>query len=146
MKYDKAREYLLRYNIRPSTQRLAIVEYLLGTTSHPTADAIFTAVHPAIPTLSRTTVYSTVSMLADRGVILALDLDPDQMHYDGDITPHAHLLCTRCGHIDDVWFRGEGVQSLLDAAPVPEGASVTDIQLSYKGLCASCRKLEEKGK
>ncbi|MDR2891318.1 MAG: transcriptional repressor [Alistipes sp.] len=142
--YKKAREHLLKYNIRPSLQRLAIVEYLLSVKSHPTADTIYSAIHTDIPTLSRTTVYTTVSMLAGRGVILALDLDPEQMHYDGDITPHAHFLCTRCGHIYDIWFNGDGWGPLLAAAPMPQGASVSDIQLSYKGLCADCRGMVDK--
>ncbi|MDR2886132.1 MAG: transcriptional repressor [Rikenellaceae bacterium] len=137
--YEKAREYLLGYGIRPSLQRMAVMEYLLTHKTHPTADGIFSALYPSIPTLSRTTVYNTLSMLAGCGAILTLDLDPQQMHYDGETSPHAHFICTRCGHIHDIWPDSEGWRGMLAAAPPPAGASVTDIQLSYKGLCSACK-------
>ena len=140
--YGKAREYLEEYGIRPSLQRMAVMAYLMEHRTHPTADEIFSALAPAIPTLSRTTVYNTVSMLAGRGAILALDLEAGQMHYDGDTQPHAHFLCTRCGRIHDIVPEAEGWQGLLAAAPPPPGARVTATQLNYKGLCARCHTNE----
>ncbi len=128
------------YGIRPSLQRMAVMAYLMEHRTHPTADEIFSALAPAIPTLSRTTVYNTVSMLAARGAILALDLEAGQMHYDGDTSPHAHFLCTCCGHIYDIVPEAEGWRQLLSAAPPPPGARVTDTQLNYKGLCARCNE------
>jgi len=137
--YDHARQMLEKHDIRPSLQRLAIAEYLLSRRTHPTVEAIFTALAPDIPTLSRTTVYNTVSTLAARGAVLALDLDPGQTHYDGETTPHAHFFCTRCGGILDIPPLAAGWEALLAAAPPPRGAEVADLQLAYKGLCPECR-------
>ena len=117
--YDDTKKYLESYGIRPSLQRMAVMAYLMEHRTHPTVDEIFLALAPAIPTLSRTTVYNTVSMLAAHGAILALDLEAGQMHYDGDTRPHAHFLCTCCGHIYDIVPEAEGWRGLLSAAPPP---------------------------
>ncbi len=138
--YEKARKLLLEHSIRPSIQRMAILEYLLTHRTHPTTDEIYSALSPQIPTLSRTTVYNTLSTLSDCGAILALDLDAGQMHYDGDTTPHAHFICTRCGCIHDVWPDVEGWRRMLTVAPPPAGASISSAQLSYKGICPACHE------
>lgn len=136
--YTEAYRYLLNYGIRPSLQRIAVMDYLMTHRTHPCADEIYSALAVSIPTLSRTTVYNTLAMLTEKGAILSLDLDPGQMHYDGDTSPHAHFICTRCGAIHDIFPEAEGWRGLLAAAPPPEGAFVSDTQLSYKGICAKC--------
>jgi Fe2+ or Zn2+ uptake regulation protein len=136
--YEKAQKYLSDHGIRPSLQRMAVMEYLLDHKTHPTTDEIYSALSPAIPTLSRTTVYNTVSMLAEKGAILSLDLDACRTHYDGDTTPHAHFICTRCGEIHDIFPSSDDWSRLKLLAPPPAGASVSDMQLSYKGICAKC--------
>ena len=134
--YDKAHKYLLEHDVRPSLQRLAIMEYLLNNKTHPTVDEIFSALSKNIPGLSRATVYNTVSMLAERGAILSLDLGCGSIHYDGDNSPHAHFTCTRCGTVYDV-FADDKMRELYLATP-PKGYTVTSVQLSYKGVCEKC--------
>jgi Fe2+ or Zn2+ uptake regulation protein len=139
----RARKHLSDYGISPTVQRVAVVEYLLGHKTHPTVEAIHAALAPRIATLSRTTVYNTLSRLAEAGGALALDLDPTQTHYDGDTRPHAHFLCTRCGRIEDIFPDAAGWRAMLAAAPAPRGAMVNDVQLSYKGVCAGCAGSDE---
>jgi Fe2+ or Zn2+ uptake regulation protein len=141
--YDKAREHLIQYGIRPSVQRMAVMEYLMTHKTHPTVDEIYLALCPHIPTLSRTTVYNTLSVLSGCGAILALDLDAGQMHYDGDVTPHAHFLCTGCGRIFDIRLDDRGWRTMVAAVLMPPGVRVDFAQLSYKGLCAGCNKQSE---
>ena len=57
-----AYEYLLDYNIKPSVQRIAIMDYLLKHQTHPCIDEIYMAVNKDIPTLSKTTVYNTLKL------------------------------------------------------------------------------------
>jgi Fe2+ or Zn2+ uptake regulation protein len=136
--YEKAQKYLSDHGVRPSLQRMAVMDYLLTHKTHPATDEIYSALAPVIPTLSRTTVYNTVSMLAEKGAILALDLDVRTTHYDGDVTPHAHFICTRCGEIHDIFPTPQDWRRLTGMAPPPAGASISDTQLSYKGICAKC--------
>ncbi len=141
MSYKIVQDYLSGYGIRPSLQRMAVMEYLMTHRTHPTADEIYSALAPVIPTLSRTTVYNTLSMLAACGAIQSLDLDGGRMHYDGDTTPHAHFICTRCGTIHDIFPETQEWHRTLAHVPPPAGATVTEMQLSYKGLCAKCTTL-----
>ncbi len=137
---QKAHDYLSGYDIRPSLQRMAVMEYLMTHKTHPTADEIYSALAPAMPTLSRTTVYNTLSILAACGAIQALDIDGGRMHYDGDTSPHAHFLCTQCGVIHDIFPSPDDWQRALAAAPPPRGASLASVQISLKGLCPKCNK------
>ncbi len=136
--YSEAQKYLLRHGIRPSLQRMAVMDYLMTHKTHPSADEIYSTLIAVIPTLSRMTVYNTLAMLAKKGAVLSLDLDAGRTHYDGDTSPHAHFICTRCGAIHDIFPQAEGWHGLLAAVQPPEGASISDTQLSYKGICAKC--------
>lgn len=135
-----AYDYLSRYGIRPSVQRMAVVDYLLEHRTHPTADRIYADLAPGIPTLSRMTVYNTLALLAGQGAALKLDLDGGTTHWDGDTSPHAHFICTRCGMIHDIFPDAESLNRLSAAAPLPVGASLSEAQLTYKGLCAKCNE------
>ena len=62
-------EYLKSCGVRPSLQRLAIYKYVAEHPTHPTADEIYEALKDQIPTLSKTTVYNTVKLLTEQGII-----------------------------------------------------------------------------
>ncbi len=64
------------------------------------------------------------------------------MHYDGDTSPHAHFICTRCGAIHDIFPAPRHWERATAAVPPPQGTSVTAAQLSYRGLCAKCNKTD----
>ncbi len=131
---EQALQYLVEKGIKPSVQRVAVMEYLLTHKTHPTADEIFSALYPRIPTLSRTTVYNTLNRLVEQGAILTLDIDQKKTRYDGDISFHGHFLCKRCGKIEDVpVVNPEYVKGIA-----PRSLNVTDVQLLYKGICPAC--------
>ena len=133
---ESAIERLTSREIRPSLQRIAVMQYLLEHRTHPTVDQIFTDLQAKIPTLSRTTVYNTLKLLCEKGAVLMLDIDQKQTHYDGDISLHGHFLCTECGSIEDVFH--DDCECLLRFAP--QDADVKDVQLLYKGVCKYCKK------
>ena len=130
-----AQQYLLSFGIRPSVQRLAIMEYLLTHKTHPTADEIFEAIHPFIPTLSKMTVYNTLNMLSGVGAILALDIDERNRRFDGDNSFHAHFMCRDCGKIEDIFIEND-----TPFASLVPGGEVDDMQLLLKGRCKKCSK------
>ena len=68
--YDR----LLEHNIKPSMQRIAIMEYLMEHPIHPSADDIYTALSPSMPTLSKTTVYNTLKLFSEQGAALMLPI------------------------------------------------------------------------
>lgn len=135
MKKD-LKEYLQGFGVKPSMQRLAIMEYLMTHKTHPTVDEIFTALYPRIPTLSKTTVYNTLKLLEEQGAVLALDIDPRNTHYDGDISAHSHFMCRCCGMIYDLTMPEQ--ERLLRLPPTY--FRVDSVQVYYKGICERCDK------
>jgi Fe2+ or Zn2+ uptake regulation protein len=135
---NKAHNYLTNHGIRPSVQRAAVMEYLMTHRTHPTVERIYADLVRQYPSLSLTTVYNTLSVLAEKGAALALDLDSDCTHYDGDTSPHAHFICTCCGAIFDL-EPDDDLRAMYAATP-PRGVSFTSVQLTYKGLCEKCNK------
>ena len=91
-----AYEYLLGYHIKPSVQRIAIMDYLLNHKTHPCIDEIYTALCKEIPTLSKTTVYNTLKLFVEHGAAKMLTIDEKNACFDGDVHPHAHFQCKVC--------------------------------------------------
>jgi Fur family ferric uptake transcriptional regulator/Fur family peroxide stress response transcriptional regulator len=137
---DKAYNYLLDSGIKPSPQRIAVMEYLLTHKNHPSAEQMYTDLSSGYPTLSRRTVYNTLSTLAAQEAILTLDLGSGYINYDGDTSPHAHFICTRCGAIHDL-VPDDNLAATYGTKP-PQGFTFTSVQLTYKGVCEKCNKTD----
>nr|WP_320059043.1 transcriptional repressor [uncultured Bacteroides sp.] len=128
-------EYLLNHQVKPSVQRMAIMEYLLEHKTHPSVEEIYSALSPAIPTLSKTTVYNTLRLLVDQGAAQMLTIDERNVCFDGDITPHSHFLCKKCGKIYDLFLQVDMKEVVANDI---EGHQVTEIHYYYKGVCKNC--------
>ena len=96
-----AKETLINHNIRPSITRLEIMEYLLSVRTHPTVEEIYDYLLPKIPTLSKTTVYNTLKLFSEEGIIKLLTIDGAQVRADGFNDMHGHFLCTGCRKLFD---------------------------------------------
>ena len=79
---ESAQNRLRRYNIKPSVQRMAVLDYLMTHHTHPTADTIFNALYPSIPTLSKATVYNTLNLLTEHGVIQMITIDEKNARFN----------------------------------------------------------------
>lgn len=130
---------LQAHGIKPSLQRMAVMTYLIEHRTHPTADEIYTALHPSIPTLSKTTVYNTLKLLTEKGAALQLTIDERNCCFDADTSPHAHFLCTRCGRVYDMKLNQA---ELRKCACVPDEFQTEDAQLYLRGCCPRCAALD----
>jgi len=117
-------------------QRLAILDYLEGNTSHPSAEDIFKAVSKKYQSMSFATVYNTLNTLSKSGALRELTIDPARKRYDPDTSGHHHLICLLCGAITDV---PEGI-----AIDLPAGLSreftLLGSHIEFYGHCSTCRK------
>lgn len=134
---EKADAYkrLTEHGIRPSLQRLAILDYLIKHTNHPNVDEVYQAMCHDIPTLSKTTVYNTLRMFADNHVAQMITIDDHRVCYDGNMNPHVHFYCKNCGKVYDLF--DEPAPSLKNDFMV-DGHLVSEEQLYYKGICKDC--------
>lgn len=137
----KGYDYLVSYNIKPSVQRIAIMDYLLSHKTHPSIDEIYMALCKQIPTLSKTTVYNTLKLFVEHGAAQMLTIDERNACFDGDTSPHAHFFCKQCGHIFDLPYAREEQQ--LEPIDM-NGFRVEEVHQYYKGVCPACASKEEK--
>ena len=126
-------EYLSEHGVKPSYQRVRVLSYMLEKKNHPTVDMIFGELSKDIPTLSRTTVYNTVNLFHQKGLVQKLGIDDEEARYDADITVHAHFRCDKCGNIFDLPVQEPAVITGL------EKMKVREIQYFIKGLCDKCK-------
>lgn len=102
--------------------------------NHPTVDMIYEDLSNEIPTLSRTTVYNTVNLFYNMGIVQKLGIDAAEARYDADISLHAHFRCNNCGEIKDLTLEGElpGIKEINEI-------NVEEIHYYVKGLCSKCK-------
>ena len=129
--------------ITPTPQRVAVFASLVARRDHPDADVVFRDLRRKMPTLSKTTVYATMQLLAERHLIGTVHVEGDRLRYDGCVEFHAHFRCRGCGKVFDV---------MLDAphrkpfARLPEGFVSEDEELVYYGLCPKCKNKRKTNK
>lgn len=139
MKATTTLDILTEHGVKPSVQRLAVMEYLMEHHTHPTADDIYNALHPTMPTLSKTTVYNTLKLFTEQGAAVQLTIDGHNACFDADLTPHAHFLCTRCGRVFDIPLKNDDLRHHVE---LPHGFSTDHSALYFRGCCEGCAKAQ----
>jgi Fur family peroxide stress response transcriptional regulator len=135
MAAEKRLARLRSAGVTPTMQRLAVLEYLEKTKSHPTADEVYVEVRNSCPTIARATVYNTLEALTKAGTILQLTVDAAAARYDADLDPHVHFRCRLCGVVYDIDAKQEPC-----LGDMVKGHRVESVRTYAFGVCASCRK------
>lgn len=102
MRRDEAVRLLRAHGIQPSAQRVVVAERVLDSEEHPSAEQVLAAVKRALPVISRATVYNTLNLLVEKGLLRELVLTPGHVVFDPNLTPHHHFIDERTGVIHDV--------------------------------------------
>ncbi len=132
---ESGQERLMRYGIRPSVQRLAIMNYLMENRIHPTVDQIFSDLYPTMPTLSKTTVYNTLKLLVDSGAALMLTIDEKNTRFDAEIKPHTHFMCNQCNSVTDL-----NINPPILKGNYIDDCEILNSELYVYGYCPECKK------
>lgn len=122
---------------RLTKQRLAVLKALQGTKSHPDANWIYEKVRKEIPHISLGTIYRTLGVLKEAGLLRELTFGSSLSRYDANTENHPHIVCTNCGRIDDLPLPLPG--KLEEQASKATGFLITDHRLEFYGLCPNCR-------
>lgn len=120
-------------------QRLAILAYLEGNTSHPSAEEIFHAVGGKDQTLSFATVYNTLNTLSRAGALRELTIDPSRKRYDPNTGAHHHIICVACKKVVDV---PEEISIDLPQE-VAQNFSILGNHIEFYGICPVCTKAQK---
>ena len=121
--------------IKLTPQRLAILDYLDGNKSHPTAEGIYADIRERFPTMSFATVYKTLESLKEKGCLQELTIDKERKHFDPDITRHHHLICVKCKKIVDI------KKDFPIEIPIGDHNTfeVIDTNIEFYGICPKCK-------
>lgn len=123
---------------KATPQRIAISRFTLTSQDHPTAQRIYSEVKRVYPTISLATVYKTIQILRDAGLIQKLNSPQGQARFDSDMNPHINLVCLRCGSIKD--WEDSALPEII--AKMAEITNFTAIGQSFDvyGVCQSCER------
>lgn len=130
----RASEILRRFGIRPSHQRMAVMEYLIKHPSHNTAEEVYEGLLPEIPTLSKTTIHNTLHLFKDSGAVRALNIGAEPIRFDSVTEPHAHFYCNVCHQIHDVKIDKDLWHQVRRIMP----DKAEELQILFKGVCSEC--------
>ena len=120
---------LEEHGIQPSAQRVAVAEYVLHTAEHPSADKVWAGVQENFPMISRATVYNTLHLFVEKGLLRELHLAPDSVLFDPNTDRHHHFIDEGTGRIYDIpWDQVE----VTNANSLP-GFEVDDYQVVMRG-------------
>lgn len=127
---------LEEHGIQPSAQRVAVATYVLRTTEHPSADKVWAGVKETFPMISRATVYNTLNLFVEKGILRELHLSPDSVIFDPNLDRHHHFIDEDTGRIYDIpWDQIE----VRNPKPMP-GFEVHDYQVVMRGRRNSARR------
>lgn len=121
-------------------QRLAICEYVLSRKDHPTTDMVYEEAKGRYPTLSLATVYQTLHLLADIGLLQELELNDGVSRYDPNTSPHINIICKNCGMVED--YEAENVRKLWSKIIQSLGFEPIGQRLDVYRYCDQCRALQ----
>ncbi|KAF2956493.1 Fur family transcriptional regulator [Marinitoga sp. 38H-ov] len=129
----KYEEILKSYGIRPTFQRLTILKLISERKEHPSADEIYELLKDHTPAISRATVFNTVNLLSEKGVIEEI-VTPRAIRYDYFYNEHNHFYCEKCGKVFDIEEKLPDVPKIEQI----EGHKITKIQYLLTGICKDC--------
>jgi len=95
-------EELKEHGIQASAQRVAVADYVLRTTEHPSADLVWKRVKRKFPYISRATVYNTLNLFVEKGLLKSLNLSDDYVVFDPKTETHHHFIDEKTGRIHDI--------------------------------------------
>jgi Fur family ferric uptake transcriptional regulator len=143
MALDSIRGSLREKGVRLTRQRQILLELIDQTGQHLDADRLFQLAKEKDPKLNRVTVYRTLKMLKNGGLVDELDLmhqSGDQHYYETRMKQeHAHVICLRCGKVEE--FFGEPLQRLRKQIESHFGFQILLARTEVGGYCAHCQSL-----
>ncbi len=124
---------LRRRALKVTSPRVRILQFLEGRDDHPTVDTIHSEVSSKVPSLSKTTVYTTLELFRQEGLVSVLTITPSELRYEFGQDLHHHLLCEGCGRIYDIEVGCPYLGSMLHGEH-----KVKEVHGYFRGTCKHC--------
>ena len=119
-------EWLRAVGIPLTLQRLAIGQVMLSAPVHLTAEQVFSRVKDLVAEISRATVYNTLKLFSEKGLVRELVIDAERVVFDSNTAPHPHIYNVETGELSDVT---SGDIRIIGSADLPEGLEVEAVDI-----------------
>lgn len=130
------RQALESRHIKITQQRMEIFKEIVSAEDHPDAEVIYTRVRNRLPSLSLDTVYRTLWLYKDLGLITTLPLSRERTRFDANLDQHHHFVCSECGLTKD--FYAEHLDDLELPDSFGEIGQPASIHIEVHGICRDC--------
>lgn len=136
-KSDYALERIKHSYVRVTPQRVAVLEYLLHSSAHPTASDIYKSVKSKFQNASMATIYNNLNTLCENGLARELAFGNNPSRFDGNPTNHYHIICSNCGRMVDLHY--PLLREIEAFAEETSDFEISHHRLDIYGTCAACR-------
>ncbi len=133
---NRFKEGLRRAGVKLTHQRLEIFQEVARSSDHPDVETVFKGVRERVPTVSLDTVYRTLWLLLDLGLITTLGPPRERVRFDANMRPHHHFVCSQCGKTRD--FYSDALDALKVPRPVKSLGRVDSMRVEVRGVCLEC--------
>ena len=126
MERDAISKLLTRHGLQVTSQRLDIAEYVLREPQHVSAEQILAAMRQRGSRVSKATVYNTMNLFSEQGLVRTVEVDPERLYYDSTTEPHHHFYNVDTGELTDI--PADQVHLALDTA-LPDGTEQAGVEI-----------------
>ena len=134
--YHEPVQRLRQAGMRATGPRVAILSFLESVRTHPSAEQIYEALSGELPSLSVSTVYSTLESFLSAGLVRRIPTPEGILRVDGTAQDHDHAICRSCGLVFDVPRAGSAPPRAK--VTLPEGVRLVGVHIEYEVVCSTC--------
>ena len=136
MQTNQVIDLLKEEGFRITPQRTAIVDYLLKTEDHPSAEVIHNIVKKRYPMVSLSTVYKTLDLLKEKSLVNEIEVE-GEARFDAHTDEHINLVCMNCGKIEDI--DEESLKEIQVKAAKKSKYLILKSSFELLGYCSVCK-------
>ena len=136
---DTVAKYLKEHDFKLTNQRKKIIETVFASHEHFTADDLYDVLRDKGESISKATIYRTLSLLCESGLVESRDFGRGQLYYE-HVLGHEHpdhLICNGCGKV--VEFKNPDLEALQTKVAKARGFRIESHSLRIFGICKACR-------
>lgn len=132
---------LREQHVRITPQRKLILDYLMTHENHPPVEEIYKELAPKMASLSLATVYNTLNLFVELGIVIEIPNENGGVRYDFFGQPHYHAICENCGKVTDIYDPNlPQIASMLEnTAQKQSGYDFNSCHIELYGLCPECQ-------
>ena len=133
-------QILKKHDLKATPQRLCVLK-ILKRHEHPNIDELYAEIKKDYPSISLATVYKNISTLKEEGLVVEINALNQKACYDIYEEEHMHLICSKCGFIEDLSFKEAALNEYQETLEKKIGNLITHLGVcAYVDGCKKCLK------